>query len=78
MSISYYLQAAFSLLIILGVMAAFLKWGKWVNKQKYTSEMKVVDRLSLDPSVTLFIVEIRNQSFVAAVGGKDLKILRKI
>ena len=78
MPISYYLQALVSLLILLGVMAAFLKWGKWVRKQKYTSEMKVVDRLSLDPSVTLFIVDIRNQSFVAAVGGKDLKLLRKL
>lgn len=78
MSWTYYLQAALSLLLLLGIMVAFLKWGKWIRNRQYVSQMKILDRLALDPHVSLVIVEIREHSYVAAIANKDFKLLRKL
>ena len=62
----------------MGVLYAALRWGQWAQKKKYSSEMKIVDRLSLAPNIALLIVQIRDESYIAGLGGKDLKFLRKI
>ena len=78
MSIVYYIKAILSLLFILGVLYAVLWWVKKFQKIKYASEMKIIDKLALSPGVSLMVVQIKGDSYVAGVSGKELSLLRKI
>ena len=78
MSIGYYIQVILSLLILSGVMWAVLKFSKNVQKQKFSGEIKILDRSPLNPTTALVIVELRNQQYLLSVGSQNVQLLEKL
>jgi flagellar biogenesis protein FliO len=78
MSLWYYAQVIFVLLIILGVLFFALKFSKFVQKKKYSGEIQEIDRLAVDNGVTLFVIKVGEQKYFLSVGGKEVKLLEKL
>lgn len=77
MSFSYYLQVIVSLLVFVGVLYGVLHVSKRLKLQKYTGEIKVKDRLSIDNGVSLMIVTVKNQEIFLSVTQKNVKVIKK-
>ncbi len=78
MSAAYYIRVLLTLLLFAGILYAVLHFSKKLHKKKFSSEIKIVDRLPIEAGVTLMIVDIRQQQLLISVGGKDVQILQKL
>ncbi len=78
MSLGYYVQALISLGAVLALMYFFLRMSKSYHAKQYRGEMKVVDRIAVDQSVSLVIVEVRGRSLLMSVAGKQLHLLERL
>ena len=76
-SVSYYLQALFALIILFFLLFFVLKFSKTLQKRKYSGDIKVLDRLPVDNGVTLLLVELKGQEYFLSVGGKDVRVIEK-
>lgn len=77
MSMSYYVQVIVSLGILAGVLYGVLRFTKYAQKAKYTEDIKVIDRVPLNQSVSLLIVKVKDKEYLLGVSGKDVQILEK-
>tara|TARA_B100001113_G_scaffold211952_1_gene173896 strand:+ start:793 stop:984 length:192 start_codon:yes stop_codon:yes gene_type:complete len=57
------------------VLYFILKWTKGVQQKKYSGEIKVIDRISIDTGVTLILVNIRKKTLLLGAGNRDVKVL---
>ncbi len=78
MSTGYYLQVILSLLIISGIMWVVLRMTKNLQKQKFSGEMKVVDRIPLSNATALLVVKLREKEYLLSVGGQNVQFLETL
>ena len=78
MGLHSYLQIIFSLVVFLGVAYGAQRLAKTYQKKRFTTEMKIIDRIGIEAGVTLSIVSVRGQDYLLSVGGKDVKLLQKL
>lgn len=78
MSTGYYIQVILSLLIISGIMWGVLKMTKNLQKQKFSGEMKVVDRIPLSNATALLVVKLREKEYLLSVGGQNVQFLETL
>ncbi len=73
----YYLQVSLGFLVLGGVMLAVLQFSKQLHAKKYTGDIKVKDRLPVDPGVSLLIVRVRDQEMLLSIANKSVTILKE-
>ena len=78
MNLVYYLQLLVVLLLVFGVLLFLWKIAGFIQKKKYSGEIKEVDRLAIDNGVTLFIIEVQGCKYFLSVGGKEVRLLKKL
>ncbi len=78
MSASYYIQALLSLGTIGALLYGLSKFSQHAQKKRFNGDMKILDRTSLSPQVTLWVVEIRQKSYVVGVGGKEISFFHPL
>ena len=75
MSISYYIQIIVSCVILSAILYGVLKLSKSLQQKRYSGEIKVIDRLSVDTGVTFVLVNVRDKTLLLGTGNRDVKIL---
>ena len=78
MSSGYLLQALLSLLILSGIMWGVLSFTKKLRLQKFSGELKVIDRLPLSATTAVALVQFRDHQYLMSVGGQTIEILEKL
>ena len=78
MSTGYLIQAFLSLLILTGIMWGVLHFTKRLRLQKFTGELKVIDRLPLNATTAVVLVGFREHQYLMSVGGQHVQILEKL
>lgn len=78
MSTGYYIQVILSLLILSGIMWGVLRLSKNLQKQKFSGEMKVVDRIALSNATALLVVKFREKEYLLSVGGQNVQFLETL
>ncbi len=46
-----------------------------MQKKRYSGEINIVDRISIDTGVTLILVHIHNKTLLLGVGNRNVKVL---
>ena len=75
MSMSYYIQVAVSCIILSIILYWALKFSKSMQKKRYSGEINIVDRISIDTGVTLILVHIHDKTLLLGVGNRNVKVL---
>ena len=76
MTSDYYLKLLFSLTILVAILYGVLYVVKRFNRQRYTGDIHVKDRLVIDNGVSLLVVSVRKKEMLLGVSGKDIKVLQ--
>ncbi|MCP4049606.1 MAG: FliO/MopB family protein [bacterium] len=77
MTASYYVQVIITLSLFAGLLLILLKYSKKLTNQRFSSEIKIIDRKAVDAGATLLIVEIRGQQYIMSAGNKNINLLHK-
>jgi flagellar biogenesis protein FliO len=75
LDLHYYVRVILTCGCLVGVLFLFSKWTKTLTKKRYTQEIEIIDRVTVDSGVTLLLVNIRNKTLLLGTGNKDVKIL---
>lgn len=75
--ITYYVQVILTLGALLGILAITMRLTKFYKTKKYTSEIKLVDRLPIDNNVFLLIVEANDSRYFLSLANKVITVLDK-
>ena len=78
MTTGYLVQTLLSLLILSGIMWGVLSFTKKLRLQKFTGELKVIDRLPLNATTSVVLVDFRDHQYLMGVGGQHVEILEKL
>ena len=76
MDTSYYIRFIVSLSVLLVVLVVVLRLVKMFHKKTYSGEMKIIDRLVLNATVSLLIVQVKDDEILLSVSGKEASILK--
>jgi len=75
--ITYYVQIILTLIALLGILVVTMRLTKFYKTKKYSSEIKIVDRLPIDNNVFLFIVEANDSRYFLSCANKTVTVLDK-
>jgi len=75
LDLHYYIRVSVTCFIFLIVLYFILKWSKSLQKKRYSGEIKIIDRISIDNGVTLVLVNIRDKNLLLGTGNRDVKVL---
>jgi flagellar biogenesis protein FliO len=75
---SYLVQLFLSILIMMGLLLVVLSVTKKIQRKRYSGNMTVKDRLSVDNGVALMIVDIRGKEYLVSVGGRNVRLLKEL
>lgn len=75
MNVAYYIKVFFVLLFFSAVLGLALYYVKRLNRQRYTGDIKILDRLSVNQHVSLLLVATKEKQFFIGVGPKDVRCL---
>lgn len=78
MSLSQYVTAFISILILFAFLFALLKISHYLRMKKFSGDISIVDRIPLDTNSSIMIVKVREKEFLLGVGNKDIKVLDKL
>ena len=78
MNINYYLQLILTLGFLIAILIVGMNVVKFINKQRYTGDIKIIDRLVIDNNTTLVIVEINEKRYILGLSNKSIYTLDKI
>ncbi len=73
-----YLQGIVALSVLLGTAYGVQYLAKIYQKNRYSTELQIVDRLGIEAGVTLLIVAVRGSEFLVSVGGKNVQLLQSL
>lgn len=77
-SVTYYAQVIIALLIFVGILTLVIRFSQSIQRKKFTGEIKVLDRSTVDNGVTLLIVNVREKDYLLSIGGKEVKLLQEL
>ena len=77
MPYSDYLRILASLVGLFVLLFIMLRVSSMLRGKKFSGEIKVVDRYTVDTGVTLMIVDIRGDEMLLSVSGKSVKVLKE-
>jgi flagellar biogenesis protein FliO len=78
LTVGYYLKVLFSIALLSAILYLVTKFSKTIQKQKYTGEIKVTDRLPIDQHVALLIVTLNRQRYLLSLSNKSVTVLDKL
>jgi flagellar biogenesis protein FliO len=55
-----------------------LAFTKKVRLEKFSGELKIVDRLPLNATAAVVLVQFRDKEYLMGVGGQNVEILEKL
>ena len=78
MSSFYYVQLLFSFFIVGVCMYFFYRFTKKYKDKKFSGDIEIVDRCSLDNSNQLVVVKVNGSKLLLAAGSKGVSFLKEV
>jgi len=78
MTTSYYITLVIVFSGLAGLLFLMLKLSKKVYLKRYSGDIKVTDRIPVDSTVSLMIIEVKGKSLLMSVANKDVKLLMEL
>ena len=74
MTLMYYVQLILTLGGISGLLWLALRFSKSAYQKKYSGEIKILDRVSLDTNVAFMIVQVRHKELLVSISNKSVTV----
>ena len=78
MSIDYYIKVSIVLAFFSFFLFLALYFTKKISKKRFTGEIEVMDRISINQHVSLMLVSTKGHVFFISVGSQNASLLYKI
>ncbi|MEK9657533.1 MAG: hypothetical protein VW378_04070 [bacterium] len=75
MSLAYYVKVAGVLAAFAVVLGLALYYSRRFRVQRYSGDIKIVDRFVLNQNVSLLLISAKKKQFFISVGSKDATLL---
>ena len=77
MDVSYYIQVLLTLGTLGLILFLVTKYAKKIKLTKYSGDIKLIDRLSIDTNVVICLIETKQKQYLMGVTGKNITIIEK-
>lgn len=77
MPYSDYFRILLSLVGLFVLLFAMLRVSSMLRGKKFSGEIKIIDRYTIDTGVTLMIVDVRGEEMLLSVSGKKVDVLKE-
>ena len=76
--VGYQISVVLTLGGLCAILYLFLKYSKTLQRRRFSGEMQIIDRLAIDASATLIIVDVNGERLLLSVSGKETRLIKTL
>ena len=77
-SLEYYIRFILYSILVIGILLVILKYSKKIQKNNLTKDIKIIDRVQTSNQANIFLLEVRNNTYLVGATNQNINIIDKL
>ena len=78
MDTSYYINFILSSLFVIGFLVAILKYTKKIQKNHFTKDIQILDRMATGSQSTIFLIKVKGSEYLIGATNQSIRLIDKL